>query len=473
MMALPGTHWIAALALALDRILYCLAEGTALALGVSLILRVVPKRNSQTRFVVWFSTLLAIAMLPLLGAAWRPEAISSVSRHALVTIPAAWAGYIILGWAVLAGAGLARVATGLWQIRALRRASPEIDIQVLGQEVQARIKEFRKLRPVSVRVSPRLHAPAAIGFFRPSVILPTWLTEIGAAAELNHAILHELAHLRRRDDWTNLAQKVVKAVLFFHPGVWWIERKLSLDREMACDDAVLAQSASAQVYAQSLARVAEKSLQRRKIALAQMAVDRMRQLSLRVAQILDEGHPHTTRLWKPAVPMVMAMATVCAFSTSRAPNLVRLADQPTKVASQPTPSPVAQTPSATNVISITEGGVREASPRLKTTGVSLIPARYSPPRPVQQKLMQAKRRPAPQPRVQPDAAPVFSAASYWSDPGSPTDQQVGFVVLVVQTQIVSRPQITPAGGQVLQINMWEVRWYVPARQPAKQIPRKT
>ena len=58
--------------------------------------------------------------------------------------------------------------------------------------------------------------------------------------ELNAILLHELAHLRRRDDWTNLIQKIVGALLFFHPAVWWIEKKLALEREMACDDLVLA-----------------------------------------------------------------------------------------------------------------------------------------------------------------------------------------------------------------------------------------
>ena len=45
-----------------------------------------------------------------------------------------------------------------------------------------------------------------------------------AAAELNTILLHELAHLGRWDDWTNLAQKVLGALLFFHPAVWWIKK---------------------------------------------------------------------------------------------------------------------------------------------------------------------------------------------------------------------------------------------------------
>ncbi len=109
--------------------------------------------------------------------------------------------------------------------------------------------------------------------------------------ELNQILLHELAHLRRWDDWTNLAQKIVKALFFFHPAVWWIEKQVSLEREMACDDAVLAETASPRAYAECLAHLAEKTLIQRSLALAQAALGKIRQTSLRVAQILDANRP--------------------------------------------------------------------------------------------------------------------------------------------------------------------------------------
>ena len=92
-----------------------------------------------------------------------------------------------------------------------------------------------------------------------------------STAELNSILIHELAHLRRWDDWTNLGQQILKALLFFHPAVWWIESKLALEREMACDDAVLAKTANPRGYAQCLISVAEKSFARRGLALAQAA----------------------------------------------------------------------------------------------------------------------------------------------------------------------------------------------------------
>jgi hypothetical protein len=144
-----------------------------------------------------------------------------------------------------------------------------------------------------------------------------------SSAELNQILLHELAHLRRWDDWTNLAQKIVKALFFFHPAVWWIEKRVSLEREMACDDAVLAESDDPRAYAECLVHLAERSVIRRGVALAQAAVGRIRQTTMRVAQILDVNRPvRTGSVWKPAVSLVAGFALLSVVGVSRAPQLV-------------------------------------------------------------------------------------------------------------------------------------------------------
>ena len=112
--------------------------------------------------------------------------------------------------------------------------------------------------------------------------------------ELKVVLLHEAAHLQRWDDWTNLTQKVFRAVFFFHPVVWWLEGKLALEREMACDDLVVATTSSPRAYAECLVALAEKSFGRRNLALAQAAVSRVRHTSLRIRQILDRKRSGST-----------------------------------------------------------------------------------------------------------------------------------------------------------------------------------
>jgi hypothetical protein len=140
--------------------------------------------------------------------------------------------------------------------------------------------------------------------------------------EIKVVLLHELAHLRRWDDWTNLAQQIVKAAFFFHPAVWWIEGRLTLEREMACDDMVLAQTASPRAYASSLISFAEKLQNARALTLAQALVSRMRDMSLRVTQILDTKRPTRIGLWKPVLGLSAGMLALVVGVAPYAPRLV-------------------------------------------------------------------------------------------------------------------------------------------------------
>jgi beta-lactamase regulating signal transducer with metallopeptidase domain len=485
---LPASlHGIASLAF--ERMLYCLAAGSALAGVVALWLRLTPRRNSQTRFAIWFATLLAIVALPFFSAGWRPQVINTVAPGALVTIPVTWAVILVSLWAALALAGVLRIGIGLLRIQRLRRSCIAIDPQLLSADMQEILADFRKTRPVSVLVSQRVDVPTAIGFGRPAVVIPAWLVEDLTAAELKYVVLHELAHLRRRDDWTNLIQKLVKAVLFFHPGVWWIERKLSLDREMACDDAVLLQTSAGRVYAQCLARVAEKRMSRRHMALAQAAVDRVHQLSLRVINILAApGGDRTTRLWKPAIPLVTVTALLCAFSASQAPQLVGVVDAPVPAITAASLSPVVSpmldaarsSPAATskNLIATVNTGAATAGAKMGPAreAALFVPTRYTLPQPQQRKLklpnrMRAAAKPAGVPRggVQMIGASFSPGATDASTSEMSVSDQNGQVVFLFMTS----QQVTAGSGTpVWRVKTVEVLWLVPENLAAKQIPKK-
>ncbi len=320
-----------------------LAEGTLLAALVWLVVRLVPQRNSGTRFAIWFSTLLAMALLPFLSIAHMGESVGTPHREIVLTPVVGYS--IFYAWLLIASLGLGRVALGLIQVYRLRKSCSTLDPSSLSLEAQRVVEHFHS-NSLSVCVSSRVDVPTAIGFSKPAIVIPAWLIEDASPAELEHVLLHEVAHLRRHDDWTNLAQKIVKAILFFHPLVWWIERRLTLDREIACDDAVLAQTASPAVYAECLTHIAEKSFIRRQIALAQAAVSRVRQLSFRLEQILRPDRPASTRLWKPAIPIVTVLAVVCTFWASRTPRLISFSDEtvaePTSMARTASAEPLAQ-----------------------------------------------------------------------------------------------------------------------------------
>jgi beta-lactamase regulating signal transducer with metallopeptidase domain len=317
------------------RIVDCLLGGTLIAIFAGAVVRMPRLHNSSAKFAIWFSALMAIAALPALsGVSWSHGsgvAAQTLNRPA-ITVPGSWALYLFAAWAAIAGWFLIGVGRGLWHLRVLRKSCTVVDLTHLDARLQQTLARNSAARPVALCTSDRVHVPTAMGLTRPAVILPTWVMQELSSDELNQILLHELAHLRRYDDWTNLTQKLVRALFFFHPAVWWIEKQVSLEREMACDDAVLAETASPRAYAECLAHLAEKTLARRSlvqrsIALAQAALGRVRQTSLRVAQILDTNRPTGRGSgWKPAVSLVVTFALACVLTISRAPRLIAFHD---------------------------------------------------------------------------------------------------------------------------------------------------
>jgi hypothetical protein len=185
----------------------------------------------------------------------------------------------------------------------------------------------RQSRQVKLLVSDDVRIPTALGFFRPAIVLPSWALRDLSQDELRAIVLHELAHLQRWDDWTNLAQKFVKALFFFHPAVWWIDSRLALEREIACDDIVLEQTANARIYAASLVSIAEKMIAEKMrmgsaLALAQSALGRVKEVSQRVAQILDIKRERPNRGWRPALAMIGTLSVVTLMAMPYAPELI-------------------------------------------------------------------------------------------------------------------------------------------------------
>jgi uncharacterized protein (TIGR03435 family) len=111
-------------------------------------------------------------------------------------------------------------------------------------------------RPVRLLVSTLAHAPAAVGWLRPVVLLPGAALAGLSSAQLEAILLHELAHIRRHDYLVNILQSAVEALLFYHPAVWWISHHIRDERELCCDDVAVSLTRDATDYARALAQLA-------------------------------------------------------------------------------------------------------------------------------------------------------------------------------------------------------------------------
>jgi beta-lactamase regulating signal transducer with metallopeptidase domain len=395
--------------LAVERVLNSLPEGLLIAFSAWLLLRIMGRQNSGTRFAVWLIALAGVVAMPVLGGlGFGYQALPAAIAHARpeIAVSAFWAVAFFVFWIALAALALARVITGVWEVRQIRRSCAEVSVSDVDPSLQDLLAA--SARPVRLLVSDKARVPAALGFRNPAVVLPSWMLHDLTSAELRPILIHELAHLRRHDDWTNLLQKTIRAVLFFHPAVWWIDARLSLEREMACDDAVVAATGNARAYAGCLIDLLEKAGARRSLAMAQAAVARARDASVRIARILRVGPAATTRVGRAAIGVAASLSLACAGVALFTPRLVEFVPMETTSTAQVTKP-------------LVDGAVRFPA--------AVVPASFHPAEhPVAIRKKVTKRNPPSRTlpvrqlatlRTQPAKAPVVLASLTTSDPAKP------------------------------------------------------
>lgn len=291
-MAIGGMDWVRMIApLAAESWIASLWQGMALAVGVWVCLKLIPRVSASTRFVVWSITFFTVTLLPLLR--WIPmpshveeaPVLQPVATHFVFHLDPRWAVGIASVWLIAILFHAVRLIYDLRKLHLVHKAASPIAPEKLDSELRALLGEAH--RNVRLCVSDTLDTPSAIGFFRPAVVLPCWLWEELSSAQIKQVVVHELAHLRRYDDWTNLLQKFIRMLMPINPALYWIEKHLCFEREMACDDAVLDAEITARDYATCLTTLAGKRLAQRAAVLAPGAVEKQSDLSKRVHSLLS------------------------------------------------------------------------------------------------------------------------------------------------------------------------------------------
>ncbi|MGA2420819.1 MAG: M56 family metallopeptidase [Candidatus Acidiferrum sp.] len=174
-----------------------------------------------------------------------------------------------------------RPAAGFVAIERLRRHQATPVAGFLQARCLALQQHLGLRRLIQFCECPHLETPAALGWFRPLILLPVSAISGLSVAQLDAVIAHELAHIKRLDAFVNLFQIAAETLLFYHPAVWWLSKRIREERENCCDDVAVAVCGNAAEYAHALASMAEWQAAPN-LALAANA----RPLTARVARIL-------------------------------------------------------------------------------------------------------------------------------------------------------------------------------------------
>jgi beta-lactamase regulating signal transducer with metallopeptidase domain len=274
-----------------------------------------------------------------------PSAAMETVEHPLIRIRSRKvAAAVEILWTLLSLAMLARLAGGYRELRRLKSgATPAPDRWELRLRRLCAINGVR--RQTRLLISKQIPGPVSLGFLDPVILIPCAFLGTLSDAELDHILMHELAHLQRRDDWTNLAQRLIEAVLPIQPAIYWLSHRMSLEREMACDDWVIAATGTAKPYAASLTKVAELAQFGPAGILAAGAAGNQSQLLRRVHHMLDRTRNAAPKLLFGPLAVAVAAVAGLLYLAARAPEMVAFAQNPVKENSRQERS-VPETPKA-------------------------------------------------------------------------------------------------------------------------------
>ena len=242
--------------------------------------------------------------------------ISDFSRAPLLPAGGAYARALALVYAAGAGAVLLHLLLQRLRTRRFLRSTTVVEDPEWHALLASCVSRIGVKASVRLLRSREQNVPLAVGTRRPAIVIPaiadTWEDDRRQAV-----LLHELSHVARHDCLTEVIVAVSWAMYWFHPAMWWVARQLRIERELACDDRVIAAGAGGRDYAGHLLEIAYSTGGRRSFAFA-VAMARRSQLEGRLLAAIDETRNRRVPALRVRVAAVaIGAATLVAIAGAR------------------------------------------------------------------------------------------------------------------------------------------------------------
>ncbi len=195
-----------------------------------------------------------------------------------------------------------RFTYGMSQISAIRRSGTTITDKWMIGNVEKYIRKL-KLNSVSVLVSAKISVPIAIGVLKPAILFPLGMLNSFPGDQTEAILLHELAHIKRKDYLVNLIQSVMEIIFFFNPAVWFISGSIRKERENCCDDIVVDITGDKLSYVKALSELERNSFSNYSLILA--AVNNKNQLIKRIERIVFTNRIGGNPMFKSIIIMIL------------------------------------------------------------------------------------------------------------------------------------------------------------------------
>lgn len=261
-------------------LLHSLWQGALLALLAAVVLWLARRRSAEFRYAI-ASTTLGLLVLAFAGTlAWISAGGDPLSTTDAVLITpmgeggglggwmfrlhaifGPWIPWLFLAWILGFALRLVQVGHAMaWLygpcLGSLQPPPAEWLARFEALRVRARVRI-----PVRLGLSNQVDSLVVLGWLKPVVLVPAAALLALSPEALEALLAHELAHVRRGDFLANFIQTLVEALLFYHPAVWWLSRRIRQEREHCCDDAAVQACGDPILYASALLGLEELRMQ--------------------------------------------------------------------------------------------------------------------------------------------------------------------------------------------------------------------
>lgn len=327
----------------MEVIAHWLWQGCAIAVVTAVLLRFLNRASSQLRYRVCWAG-VAVVLVPLLASA-VPAALTPLPALTVTTplgVPIESASeslptleFFLALWGVWLLVHVRHLAIAM-----IANRHRQTRYSMFPHTLERCLFHWNQIkdrgRRAELVVSDDVRAAAVVGCGSPVIAVAPALIERLTADELDRVVIHEWAHVQRRDDFANLLQLIMRALAGWHPAIWWLDRQLQAEREDACDEMTVSVTGSAKAYAACLVKLADVTVARREVVPSLGALSSSSVVH-RVKRIVSRRCNLSPALSRNAA----AAAVVLLIGTSLAVSSLRFVEEVASASTIGAPAPVA------------------------------------------------------------------------------------------------------------------------------------
>lgn len=310
-----------------------LVIGFILLLGLTLINKCVPS-GAELKSWLWMTTLITATVIPFtlittgnenenteinttaqtIASQQDPNVLNTASTGIINEPNNSWhlPSEIVFNFSFLLSiAVLIWLAGSVWRVFTV--LSSYIQTRYLISSTIEKAPHLSAHIDTQVYTSTKVSSPLVVGFKQPKIILPKSLTEQLKHEQLLAIVLHENAHIKRKDNWFGLFQEVIAILFWWSPVIRMLNKQIHVEREIACDLRAVNEIKNTQQYAQSLIDCAKLMVMQQRSVLAMGLFSKKKELNYRIGAVLENK-----QFKKPSIAVIALVCAVLAATTIQA-----------------------------------------------------------------------------------------------------------------------------------------------------------